>query len=337
VLIGLLYDAPSLASANGVDDLVAVEGSLIQVDSIEHALARLGHRCRRIIYAGSARALADDLSAARPEMVFQLVQGRDCARLAGLLDLLAIPYTGAGAFGLELTTDKVLSKDVLAARRIAVPAYATLDRPDDPLPTTLAYPLIVKLRFGDNSVGIDDGSVVRSRAALQARARRLFELYGEPLIVEQYVDGREISVSLLGNAPALEILPLRENDFSGFPPGVPRIMSFAAKWLEASVPFNSVEIHCPIELEPALQGAVERAAVVAFEATGCRDYARVDFRVDRDGTPRVMEVNANPDLQLDGGFTTSALESGRTYDRIVADVLVAAQGRRGARLAALAV
>jgi hypothetical protein len=128
-------------------------------------------------------------------------------------------------------------------------------------------------------------------------------------------------LDLLGNPPNLEILPLRENDFSGYPAGTPRIMSYAAKWLEGSVEFNSIESHCPIEVEPALRARLEAAATRAFVVTGCRDYARVDFRVDRAGVPRVMEINTNPDLQLDGGFTTSALESGRSYDKIVDDLL----------------
>src|SRR5205823_7900446 len=132
-------------------------------------------------------------------LVFNLVQGRDCARIAGLLDLLALPYTGAGPFAIELTTDKVLTKDVLRASGVDVPAYAAAEGTLSALAPGLELPLILKLRFGDNSVGLDETSVVWSLEALGAKVAQLSGRYREPLILEAYVEGREISVALLGN------------------------------------------------------------------------------------------------------------------------------------------
>lgn len=330
MLIGLLYDAPSLIALGSDVEAVAAEGSVIQVDAVEQALGRLGHRTARFVYRGVVPELIDELDRARPAIVFNLVQGRDCARIAGLLDLLGVDYTGAGPRGIELTTDKVLTKDVLAANGVGVPGYAALAGDAAAVPTGVTLPAIVKLRFGDNSVGLDRGSVVASGAALAARARELRTRYQEPLIVEEYVDGREISVALLGNPPDLELLPLRETDFSGYPDGTPRIMSYAAKWLEESVEFNRLETRCPAHVGAELRGRLEAQALRAFAAVGCRDDARVDFRVDRAGRPRAIEVNTNPDIQLEGGFTTSALESGRSYDQIVDDLLACALRRVGA-------
>ena len=313
MLIGLLYDPPP-----GEADL-SVEGSLLQVKMVGEALERLGHQTRWLEYRGSVAELVEQIARARPELVFNLVQSRDCAAVAGLLELLGLPFSGAGALAIELTTDKVLTKDVLKANGVAVPAYQVVD---GELADGLPFPAIVKLRFGDNSVGLDDGSIVPSLVEARARVAQLRATYdGDAIVVEEFVDGRELSVALLGNPPDLEVLPLREADFSALPEGKPRIMSYAAKWVEDSVEYNSVEGLCPAPVDEPLRARLTAAAVAAYRLTGCRDYARVDFRVGADGVPRVVEVNTNPDLQESGGFTISAWERYGEYDPIVAAVL----------------
>src|SRR6185436_11046187 len=145
---------------------------------------------------------------------------------------------------IDLTTDKVLTKDVLKANGVAVPAYQVVDRDD--VAEGVVFPAIVKLRFGDNSVGLDDGSIVRDLDQARARVAHLRAMFDdEAILVEEFVDGRELSVAILGNGDALDVLPLREADFSALPAGKPRIMSYAAKWVEDSVEYNSVEVLCP--------------------------------------------------------------------------------------------
>lgn len=340
MLIGLLYDPPPAmgeveegqreARAGGPVDSLSVDGSLLQVETIGAALLRLGHQVARLNYDGSVPALVEQVRRARPELVFNLVQSRDCAAIAGLLELLDVPFSGANALAIELTTDKVLTKDVLKANGLAVPAYQVFD---GDLATWSTFPAIVKLRFGDNSVGLDDGSIVRGLDEARARVARLRGEYDEAILVEEYVDGRELSVALLGNPPDLEVLPLREADFSALPAGKPWIMSYAAKWIEDSVEYNSVDVLCPAPVEEPLRARLIGAAVAAYQLTGCRDYARVDFRVGADGIPRAVEVNTNPDLQESGGFTISAWERYGDYDRIVAAVLDVVCQRVGLRQA----
>ena len=323
MLIGLLYDPP-----HGEADL-SVEGSLLQVRMVGDALERLGHETRWLEYRGGVAELVEQIGRARPDLVLNLVQSRDCAAVAGLLDLLGLPYSGAGALAIELTTDKLLTKDVLKANGVAVPAYQVVD---GDVAADFPYPAIVKLRFGDNSVGLDDGSIVADAAQARARVAHLRVAYqDDAIVIEQFVEGRELSVALLGNGDALEVLPLREADFSALPPGKPRIMSYAAKWEEDSVEYNSVEVLCPAPVDEPLRSRLVAAAVAAHRLTGCRDYARVDFRVGADGVPRVVEVNTNPDLQESGGFTISAWERYGEYDPIVAAVLDVVCRRVGLR------
>jgi D-alanine-D-alanine ligase len=326
MLIGLLYDPPPPAPG---EDILSVEGSLLQVQMVGDALARLGHRTEHLRYDGSVPALVERIESVRPDLVFNLVQSRDCAGVAGLLDLLGMAYSGADALAIELTTDKVLTKDVLKAHGVAVPAYQVVD--DDVAVDDLVFPAIVKLRFGDNSVGLDDGSIVHDLAQARARVAHLRASFDDALLVEEFVDGRELSVAILGNPPDLDVLPLREADFSALPDGKPRIMSYAAKWVEDSVEYNSVEVLCPAPVDEPLRSRLVAAAVAAYRLTGCRDYARVDFRVGADGVPRVMEVNTNPDLQESGGFTISAWERFGEYDPIVAAVLDVVCRRVGLR------
>jgi D-alanine-D-alanine ligase len=328
MLIGLLYDPPPAVPGS---DILSVEGSLLQVQTLGDSLERLGHRTVRLTHTGAVLELVEQVRRARPDLVFNLVQSRDCAGVAGLLDLLGVPFSGASALAIELTTDKVLTKDVLKANGVAVPAYHVFD---GDLAAWSTFPAIVKLRFGDNSVGLDDGSIVRGLDEARARIAMLRTEHDEAILVEEYVDGRELSVALLGNPPDLEVLPLREADFSALPAGKARIMSYAATWIEDSVEYNSVEVLCPAPVDEPLRSRLVGAAVAAYGLTGCRDYARVDFRVGADGVPRAVEVNTNPDLQESGGFTISAWERYGDYDRIVAAVLEVVCRRVGLREAA---
>lgn len=267
-----------------------------------------------------------------PDVVFNLCESI-CgdSRFEPLLPLLmekdGIAFTGSGSFGLSLALHKHKAKEILRARQVPTPGAALLGHADEP--ANLPFPLIVKPSREDASVGIYSESVVGTAEALRARIAHVIEQYHQPALVEQYIEGREIYVSLLGRAGGPpEVLPFFEIDFSGLPDDRPRIVSFEGKWVESSVEYQGTKpVRC--ELPPELHERVAAAARGAFEALELRDYGRVDIRLDDAGTPYVIDVNPNCDLSHEvGGFSRAARAAGLTYDDVVFRILDLALARR---------
>jgi D-alanine-D-alanine ligase len=272
--------------------------------------------------------------AARPELVFNLCEsmaGNPCNEptFVGLLDLFEIPYTGADLRGLTSCLYKDLAKDILLGRGIATPASRLIDRAslDDASFEGLDYPWFLKLVHEDASLGITEENVVRSAAQLRARARAMIDEFHQPVLGERYVEGREINVTLIGNGAELRVLPLHEIDFAAMPDDRPNIVSYAAKWDAGHVDYVGTK---PVPLRdapPALVAAVEQTARAAWAAFSLRDYGRVDLRVDRGGTPWVIDVNPNPDISPDAGVTRAAAAAGMTYPQLI-DAIVRIAWRR---------
>ena len=194
---------------------------------------------------------------------------------------------------------------------------------------SLPFPVIVKPSREDASVGIYSESVVTTVAAQTARIAHVIAQYRQPALVERYIEGREIYVSLLGRPGAEpQVLPFFEIDFSALPPDRPRIVSFEGKWVESSVEYAGTK-PVPCVLPEALQNRVAAAARGAFEALELRDYGRVDIRLDAEGIPYVIDVNPNCDLSHQaGGFSRAARAAGLTYDDVVLRILDLALSRR---------
>ncbi len=269
------------------------------------------------------------------DLVFNLCEsmaGDSCNEptFAGLLDLFRIPYTGADLVALTLCLHKRRSKDILLGRGIATPPYRFLSDMTalaDPTLETLDYPWFLKLAHEDASVGITEENVVRDAAALRARAGAMFAEFAQPVLAERYIDGREINVTLLGNGSDLRVLPLHEIDFAAMPAGRPRIVSYAAKWDEAHVDYAGTKPVLLRDASPALVARCEEAARGAWDAHGLRDYGRVDLRVDRTGTPYVIDVNPNPDISPGAGVARSAAVAGMSYEQLIAAIAEAARKR----------
>ena len=298
-------------------------------------------------FAVTALGVNDDVAATladirklRPDAVFNLCESI-CgdSRFEPLLPLLmekdGIAFTGSGSFALSLALHKHKAKEVLRARQVPTPRAVLMSRAIEAkdscknLSTNLSFPVIVKPSREDASVGIYSESVVRDDAALGLRVAHVIDHYHQPALVEEYIEGREIYVSLLGRTDAQpEVLPFFEIDFSGLPADRPRIVSFEGKWVESSVEYAGTK-PIPCDLPAALQETVAAAARGAFEALELRDYARVDIRLDAAGTPYVIDVNPNCDLShVAGGFSRAARAAGLTYDDVVLRILDHALSRR---------
>lgn len=311
-------------------------------DRIVQALQLGEHDVRSVPIAADVRGAVGEIERLAPAAVFNLCESiggdnRFEALVPMLLDLAGISYTGSPPLALSLALHKNKAKDVLRANGIATPRGVCVDPSVGvdalgaaiaALPGDLRLPLIVKPAREDASVGISAASVVHDVAALHARVRHVVGHYRQPAIVEEFIEGREINVSVLGRVDGPpEVLPLSEIDFSDMPAGRPRIVSFEGKWVEASDEFHGTRpVACA--LPAADEERIRALALRGFAAMELRDYARLDMRLAADGTPYVIDVNPNCDLSEQAGFARAARTAGIAYDDLVVRIAHLALSRR---------
>jgi len=330
--IAILFNVPRRGTKGEPKDFISEEGILEEVDAVERSLKELGHSSERLPLEEDVLDLLTRVQSIRPDLVFNLCEsfkGESLPQMniPALLELLGIPYTGSGPLAIGLSQDKALTKGVLSASKIPVPKYQVIYRPEFEMSKELPFPLIVKPLYEDASLGIDNNAVADSPEALKQRVRYVLDRYRQPAIIEEFIEGREINAAVLGNAPA-SVLPLSEIDFSRFPPHLRRICSYEAKWIKESFEFqNSVPI-CPARLSEEAEVWIRDMALRAYQALGCRDYARVDLRLDLANNPYVIEVNTNPDISPEAGFARAILKSGRTYTDFIGELLEFVAARR---------
>jgi D-alanine-D-alanine ligase len=233
--------------------------------------------------------------------------------IPALLELLGVEYTGSGPLALGLTCYKDRSKHLLKGAGLRTPAFFVTDNEMEKVP--IDFPLIVKPQHEDASIGIHHDSVAYDLDHLNHKIEHIREVLKQPSIVEQYIDGREFNVGVVGNPG--EVLPIAEINFDGLPEGHAKICSYEAKWHYGSVFDMGTKPFFP-ELSPKLRQGITTAALAAYELFQCRDYARVDMRVDQKGVPYILEVNCNPDVCPGAGFFRAFSLNGRTYADFVA-------------------
>ena len=316
---------------------------LVQVDAVRTALHALGHETIDVPVSLDLGVTAAVLKAAAPLIAFNLaetIEGKgSLIHLApSLLDSLSIPYTGAPCEAILLTSHKLLAKKSLAAGMIPTPEWATAAAALDG-GITFPAPWIVKSVWEHASIGMEDSAVARTREQLSEELRRRGSRESlEGLFVEEYIDGREFNLALLGGAKGdgPESLAPAEIQFVGYPQGKPRVVGYRAKWVEGSFEYGSTPRRFDFRAEDAhLLEELVRLSRECWRHFGLRGYARVDFRVDPAGRPWVLEINTNPCLSPDAGFMAAAGRAGlSTVDvvqRIVAEAVRARPERSGAR------
>jgi len=297
---------------------------LRQVEAIEAALTTLGGRSVRIPFAGDLDKLLAQLSGETIDLVFNLCESVNedpclIGHPAAVLELLRIPFTGSSALALMLSTDKLLSKQIFIANNITSPPFVTYDGGSLLQTAGLRFPVILKPRFEDASIGIDQDSICRNTKELHDKAKQLHSRHGS-LLAEEFIDGREFNVSLLG-FPEPIILPIGEIDFSAFPADLHPIVGYRAKWDSGSFEFHHTPRVFSDTLSVQVFKTLRRLARECFHAFMLRDYGRVDFRVDHRQRVYVLEVNANPCLSPDGGFTAAAAHENISYSQLISTII----------------
>lgn len=324
--IVILHEA--LAPEARADEL----DTLVQVRAVAGVLQRLGIPAFVQAISFDFDQGLDALRRHRPRCVFNLVEslgGR--GELVGVvpkhLAQAGIPFTGSDGNVLHLTSHKVAAKRRMMAYGIATPDWFTAaERPGDDY-----CRWIVKSLWEHASFGLDDASVVVGRAAAhETMAQRSRELGGQ-WFAERYLEGREFNVSLLERGGRPEILPLAEMTFAGYAPGKPKIVGYAAKWVESSMEYRASQRGFP-RLAPTLEQAIRRTALACWSLFGLRGYARIDIRLDEQERPLVLEVNANPCLSPDAGFAAAAAEAGVSHQCLIKLILDAAVPQEAGRL-----
>lgn len=300
----------------GAAEAEAVAAVGAAIDDVAAALVEAGHRPFRLALPADAPGLARVLGALSADVIFNLAESyaglaaRE-AEIATRLVATEIPMTGAGPEALRTCLDKGATRMALGGL-VPVPAAALLASPDGALPP-LPWPCIVKPAAQDASHGIAFESVAADPDAARARARTLFAQGLGPVLVEAYIDGRELNVSVLEDLDgAICVLPPAEIAFEAWPAGAPRILTYAAKWDPASVEYQQSISRRASAPEPEAE-AIARAA---FARLGLKGYGRVDMRVDQRG-PFVIDVNPNPDLTRGAGFQLAAERAGRSYASVI--------------------
>lgn len=318
---------------------------LNQAHDVARALATRGHFVDLLgIDREDVPALLSRLQNDPPDLVFNLVESLvkiDAHQVVtpALLALFDVPFTGASAATMLLAGDKMRTKQVLAAEGIPTPRGVLLSGPfrssvaDLSSIARLGYPLIAKFPDESGSFGLTPHSVVNSDDSLLAHLRVLRETYPlRRILVEQYIEGRELNVSLLGH----RVLPIAEIDMSRLPDGQPRIVTYDAKWNKTSADYALVSSsRTATDLAQPVAEKIKQVAERAFAALGMCDYGRVDFRLSSDGTPYVLEVNANCDLSDGAGLSLAARSVGIPYDELVEEVAQSARRRFATARAAL--
>jgi D-alanine-D-alanine ligase len=305
------------------------------LDQLTGALGTLGHQVNRLAVADDVAPLVSELRRVEPDLVMNLAEsfgGKSAleSNVAALLNLLGLRYTGSSPAGLVIADDKSLTKKVLRFHGIQTPEFATLYRGAVDWAGDLTFPVIVKPPQEDASLGITSASVVHGIKDLFGRIDELQAEYQSPVLVEQFVEGREFYVGLLGNVN-VEALPLIELDFSKFPADRPRIASWEAKWGDegtgTGAEFAGTQSIFPEGLDPELVSRMQKVATECFQALRLRDYARIDLRVTDAGEIYVIEVNPNCYLERESEFARAAQKSGLEYDALIARIVDLATAR----------
>ena len=320
--IAIVYNEPLPSCYDAADEGKAVLGVLEAVAAVRRSLLELGHEVTCIPLVPPIEQAVDNLSQKDVDTVFNLFEGfcgypETEALLPEYLETIGVPYTGCSAMALRLCLDKAKVKVLLRAGGIATPDFQLLNS-DTLHAFRLGYPCIVKPRSEDASHGINQASVVGDLTSLRTQVQLVSGSYGNALL-EVFVGGREFNVTVLGNSQ-LVVLPVSEIVYS-LPPEMPEILAFAAKWEPDSPYFRGTRVVCPAEIDANEQVLIREMALAAFRLLGCRGYARVDMRMDKEGTLNVIEVNPNPDISPDAGAARQAKAAGMSYARFVSKIV----------------
>jgi D-alanine-D-alanine ligase len=301
-------------------------------EEVAEALGKLGHDAALYVLDGSTKGL-HGIAKLDGDLVFNLSEsfaGNDTADycIAAYLELLGKRFTGSGSHGLLYAQDKAVAKKILEFHGIHTPVFARSFRGRLDFSHDLAFPVIVKPAREDGSIGIEFNAVVTSIRELMERIDWLHANFNSPVLIEEYVEGREIYVGVLGNDNPAALPPI-ELDLSKLPEGTPRIAGAEVKWGKGTRAYRDTKSAVAEDLPEETTALLQSTAVAVFQALELRDYARIDMRLRPDGRVAVIEANPNPWLASKAEFVMASRKTGRTYTQLIEEIVDLALARYG--------
>lgn len=295
-------------------------------------LSAIGYDAYSFNVKDDLNSLLENLEKDKPDVVFNFIElFKDDPRfemnMCGLLELLGIPYTGATPLGLANCQSKFLTKKILSSIGILIPKHFYVSEFPFNVPEDIRYPMIVKPAFEDGSAGIENDSIVFNEESLRKRIEYIYTSFNQPVLIDEYIDGRELNVSVVGDKEPF-ILPISEIDFSKMPDNFHRIVSYQAKWEASHETYHKTIPICPAILPDGIEEKIKEIAIKSFNALEVRDYARIDMRLTPDGRIYVLEVNPNPDITEGVGLMRSAVAMGYKYEEVLDMILKFALARK---------
>jgi D-alanine-D-alanine ligase len=330
--IAVIYNQPSFSRYSLAGEEAAVTGVLEAVEAVYFALQELDYAVIRVPLALPIEQAEEQLHRLDADLVFNLFEGfcgypETEADIADILLASGIPFTGSPGEALRLALDKAKTSAVLRANGINTPDFRLLDVGSTST-FNLRYPCIVKPPAEDASHGISERSIVYNTASLKEQVAFINNTYGSRALVQEFIDGREFNITIMGNNSGYTALPVSEIEYS-LPEDKPRILTFDAKWKPGSLYFKGARVVCPAEIDDKEHRRIEETAITAFGFMSCCGYARVDMRLDGTGELCVIEVNPNPDISPGSGVVRQAEAAGLTYIQLIERIAQLAPRKEG--------
>lgn len=327
-----------VASPQSGDDEFAEWDSPETVAAVESALGEYG----RVIRLEADDDFPEKLRSANPDIVFNVAEGlrgpnRE-SHVPAICEFYGVPYTGSDPFTLSLCLDKARTKETLMHRGIATPAFAVVRSAAEAREVArgLRFPLFVKPLHEGSSKGVYEQNLCGTSSELASRVSLLRRRYRQPVLVEEFLTGDEFTCGVLGNGDEARVLPVVAIKFDSLPEGALPIYGYEAKWLWDR-PENPLDIfECPARVGNDRRDAIEQVALAAYNAVGCRDWARVDVRLDEAGNPNILEINPLPgilpEVADNSCLPKAARAAGLGYDDLIQACLLAGARRNGISL-----
>ncbi|MBI5622475.1 MAG: ATP-grasp domain-containing protein [Elusimicrobia bacterium] len=313
------------ATEDGKESEAAVHQDLTSVGlNIQKALESKGHRVT-FFDMNETPLPFEKIGEANVDIVFNVCERINNSSLlephgAAILDCLGIPYTGSNPLSLALCIDKIKVKKILEYHQLPTPKFDYVFAKDDDIREDLRYPLIVKLANTDNSIGLSNKSVVTSLKSLKDQVAMLLEKYNRPVLIEEYVEGDEVDVSIMGNEERVQVLPLSRSIFDDMPPGVWHIYPFQAKWTKADA-YEKIRVERPAKYSQKMTALISEICLDAYNLFDCHDYARIEVRIDKLGNPYIIEINPNPSINRGDCVPNCAEMVGMSYEDFIEEIM----------------
>jgi D-alanine-D-alanine ligase len=328
--LGLAYNEKSEAAGSSeeppsTNDAFAEWDDPSTIAAVEQALGFFGS----VVRLEADRSFPEQLARAQPDLVFNMAEGlhgqnRE-ALIPAICEYLNVPYTGSDPLTLALSLHKARAKEILAYRGVATAPFTCVRQGDDLERVTLPFPVFVKPVAEGSGKGVFSNNLCHTPAQLRERALFLLNRYAQPVLVETYLPGPEFTVAILGNGPEAYCLPVIGFDFSTLPAGATPVYGYEAKWVWDRPEAPLALFQCPARVPDGLYREIERTALDSYHSLECRDWCRVDIRVDRFGVPNILELNPLPgiipDPAMNSCFPKAARAAGFTYDELIQQVV----------------